>query len=74
MSFIDEHREARGVESICRVVPIAPSLYYELKARERHPERRPARVRRDEGLCGHVRRAWRENREVHGARKVWKQL
>jgi hypothetical protein len=31
--FIDEHREKFGVESICAVLPIAPSLYYELKAR-----------------------------------------
>ena len=32
------------------------------------------RARRDEALGGHVRRAWRENREVYGVRKVWKQL
>jgi hypothetical protein len=33
--FIDEHREKFGVESICAALPIAPSLYYELKARDR---------------------------------------
>jgi len=26
--FIDEHREAYGVEPICAVLPIAPSTYY----------------------------------------------
>ncbi len=72
--FIDDYREKFGVEPICAVVPIAPSLYYERKARERDPHRRPARARRDEGLCEHVRRVWRENREVYGVRKVWKQL
>jgi putative transposase len=72
--FIDGHREKFGVEPICAVLPIAPSRYYELKARERDPHRRPARARRDEGLCEHVRRVWRENREVYGVRKVWKQL
>jgi putative transposase len=72
--FIDEHREAYGVEPICEVLPIAPSVYYELKARERDPERRPARAQRDEGLCEHVRRVWLENKEVYGPRKVWKQM
>jgi transposase InsO family protein len=74
VGFIDEHREKFGVEPICAVLPIAPSLYYELKARERDPGRRPARVRREEGLGEHVRRVWQENREVYGVRKVWKQL
>ncbi len=60
--FIDDHREKFGIEPICAVLPIAPSLYYELKARERDPHRRPARARRDEKLCEHVRRVWRENR------------
>ena len=74
VGFIDEHRETFGVEPICAVLPIAPSLYYELKARERDPDRRPARARRDERLGEHIRRVWRENREVYGVRKVWKQL
>ncbi len=72
--FLDEHRERFGVEPICRVLPIAPSVYYEHQARRRHPERRPARIRRDATLCEHVRRVWRENREVYGVRKVWRQL
>ena len=72
--FIDAHRDAYGVEPICEVLPIAPSVYYELKARERDPERRPVRVRRDEGLCEHIGRVWRENHEVYGPRKVWRQL
>ena len=29
ISFIDVHREAYGVEPISRVLPIAPSTYYE---------------------------------------------
>lgn len=73
-NFIDAHRDAYGVEPICAVLPIAPSVYYELKAREREPERRPARARNDEALGGHVDRVWREHREVYGVRKVWKQL
>jgi putative transposase len=56
------------------VLPIAPSMYYEAKARERTPERRPARTRRDEGLAVQVERVWRGHRAVYGVRKVWKQL
>jgi hypothetical protein len=29
IAFIDEHRDAYGVEPICRVLPIAPSTYHE---------------------------------------------
>src|SRR5690349_24227387 len=71
--FIDTHRGAYGVEPICAVLPIAPSRYYEAKARERTPERRPVRTRRDEVLAVQVQRVWREHRTVYGVRKVWKQ-
>jgi transposase InsO family protein len=74
VAFIDDHREKFGVEPICRVLPIAPSVYYEHKVWLRAPERRPARAQRDEGLCEHIRRVWDENKEVYGPRKVWKQL
>ncbi|PTX51958.1 hypothetical protein C8N44_1021, partial [Allosediminivita pacifica] len=29
VEFIDAHRNAHGVEPICRVLPIAPSTYYD---------------------------------------------
>jgi transposase InsO family protein len=72
--FIDQYREKFGVEPICAVLPIAPSVYYEHKLWQRAPELRPARAQRDDGLCEHVRRVWDENKQVYGPRKVWKQL
>ncbi len=72
--FIDEHRAKFGVEPICAVLPIAPSVYYEQRARQREPDRCPPRVRRDRELCEHIRRVWQANREVYGVRKVWQQL
>ena len=57
VGFTDAHRGEYGVEPICAVVPIAPSGYYEHKARARAPERRPPRVRRDETLAPQVQRA-----------------
>ena len=58
MSFIDTHRGRYGVGPICAQVPIASSTYYEHKAREGEPQRTPGRVRRDEWLCGEVRRVY----------------
>jgi transposase InsO family protein len=74
VAFIDDHREAYGVEPICRVLPIAPSTYYEQKARQADPIRRPGRLVRDVGLREEIERVWKENRSVYGARKVWLQL
>jgi beta-phosphoglucomutase-like phosphatase (HAD superfamily) len=73
-SFVDEHREAYGVEPICTLLPIAPSTYYEHKARQADPSRLPERARRDAVLCEEIARVWRENRCLYGARKVWRQL
>jgi transposase InsO family protein len=74
VSFIDAHRDEYGVESICEQLPIAPSVYYEHKAREREPQRRSARSRRDAELICQIQRVHAENLQVYGARKVWKQL
>jgi putative transposase len=73
-AFLDEHRDAYGVEPICRVLPIAPSTYYAHRARQADPTRCPRRVQSDEILSEKIRRVWDENRQVYGARKVWKQL
>ena len=74
VSFIDMHRAEYGVEPICRVLPIAPSTYYEIKSRVADPTRLPARAQRDIVLCQEIRRVWDENRQVYGRRKVWHQL
>jgi putative transposase len=74
VAFIDAHRGAYGVEPICAVLPIAPSVYDEHQARHRDPQRQPPRARRDATLAAHIARVWRAHREVYGVRKVWKQL
>ena len=74
VSFIDENRGECGVEPICEVLPIAPSTYYAHKACEADPSLRSARARRDERLREEVRRVGKENFEVYGIRKVWRQL
>jgi transposase InsO family protein len=74
VTFVDEHRDSYGVESICRVLPIAPSTYYEQKARERDPARVPERAKRDAVLREEISRVHAEHHDVYGAEKVWKQL
>ncbi|WP_148307722.1 IS3 family transposase [endosymbiont of unidentified scaly snail isolate Monju] len=74
IAYIDDHRDRYGVEPICAVLPIAPSTYYEHKAREADPQRLPRRLQRDRALSDEIRRIWEENFQVYGARKVWRQL
>src|SRR6266850_2823556 len=74
VAFIDAHREVHGVESICTLLPIAPSTYFRCKAEQRDPTRRSARAQRDEILRAIIRRIYDENHRVYGPRKVWKQM
>jgi transposase InsO family protein len=74
VAFINDHRDAFGVESICRVVPIAPSTYYRHRAGQRDPTKRSARAVRDEVLKAIIQRIWREDDQAYGSRKVWKQM
>jgi putative transposase len=69
VSFITTHRDRWGVEPICRVLQVAPSSYY--AARSRAPS---VRALRDAELKREIRRVWKDNFEVYGARKVWRQL
>jgi hypothetical protein len=56
IAFIDDRREAYGVEPICRVLPIAPSTYHAHVARRADPAKGSARVRRDARLRVEIRR------------------
>jgi putative transposase len=74
VSFIDDHRVEHGVESICQQLEIAPSTYYEHKARLADSSKLSRRAVRDGELCVEIERVWKENFGVYGARKVWRQL
>jgi len=74
VAFIDAHRAEHGVEPICEELQIAPSTYYEHRARRADPQRSPPRVQRDRALVPEIRRVYEENFHVYGARKVWRQL
>jgi len=72
--FIDDHRAVYGVESICAVLPIAPSTYFWRKAQQVDPARRSARAQRDDELRAIIRRIWTQHFQVYGPRKVWRQM
>lgn len=59
MAIVDAHREEYGVEPLCAEAQLAPASYYEHKARERDPDRLPARARRDHWLRTEVKRVWK---------------
>jgi len=74
ISFVDAYRDDHGVEPICKVLPIAPSSYYEHVRRKKTPEAAPPRVQRDIMLMEEIKRVFEENFHVYGVRKVWRQM
>lgn len=74
IDFIDDHRGAYGVEPICKVLPIAPSTYFDHRAKQADPARLSARARRDAALRLTINRVFKDNLKVYGARKVWLQM
>ena len=74
IAFIDDHRATYGVEPICRVLPIAPSTYFERVAQRRDLMRLSARGQRDQALKPEIARVFAENFGVYGVRKVWRQM
>jgi putative transposase len=74
IAFIDDHRAVHGVEPICKVLPIAPSTYYDHASKRADPGKLSARAQRDMALKPQITRVFVENFEVYGVRKVWRQL
>ena len=74
ISFIDEHRPVLGVEPICKVLPIAPSTYYDTVAKRTDVDRLSVRARRDARLKIEISRVFDANCRVYGVRKLWRQL
>ena len=71
IDFIEESREALGVEPICRALQFAPSTYYDRRAIARDPDRASLRAKLDAALSLKIDAAWENNRKLCGARKIW---
>ena len=74
IAFIDDHREAHGIEPICKVPPIVPSTYHDHVAKRADPEKLSTRARQDMALKPEIARVFAENFAVYGVRKVWRQM
>ena len=74
IQFIEDHRSDHGVEPICRVLPIAPTTFYDHLAKRADPSRLSDRAKCDEELKPEVERVFEENLSVYGVRKVWHQM
>lgn len=74
IAFIDDLRGTYGVEPICKVLPIAPSTYFDHVAKRADPEKLSFRAKRDAVLQPEIDRVFNENFRVYGVRKVWRQL
>jgi len=74
ISFVEDQRFVYGVESICRVLPIAPSTYYHCLACRADPSKASSRHQRDTELRPEIKRVWDDNYQVYGVRKAWHQL
>ncbi len=56
------------------MLPFVPSTYRLDKARERDPKPLPTPAKHDATLRPELERVWKDNFEVYGVRKVWRQL
>ena len=74
IGFIDDQRANHGVESICRVLPIAPSTYFARLAVLADPTKSSPRQQRDLELKPKIQKVWDDNWKVYGVRKAWRQL
>jgi putative transposase len=60
IAFIDDHREAHGIEPICKALPIVPSTYHAHVAKRR-PGQAVGTARRDSTMKIDIRRVFEEN-------------
>jgi len=59
---------------MCQTLQIAPSTYYDFKAKQNNPAKRSAREQSDALYREEIQRVYDANFQVYGARKVWHQL
>lgn len=68
-AFIRDHRDCFPVRSLCRVLEVSASGYYDWLDRPMS-----LRQQEDQRLLGHIRRIHHQSRQNYGGRKVWRAL
>ena len=74
IAFIEDHKEAHGVEPICRALPIAPSTFYAHAAIARDPDLASDRAKQDALDQKKIKDAFDSSGKRYGARKIWHEL
>jgi len=74
IAFIEEHRDATGVEPICRHLPIAPSTRCDHFAKRANSDLLLDQAKRVMALRPEIESFWDQNYKVYGVRKVWRQM
>lgn len=74
VDFIDDYKNNYGIETICRVLPIAQSTYYRAKDLRKNPHKRSLRSQHADFYISETRRIWQDSKCRYGARKVWQQM
>ena len=74
VKFIDDEKGKYGVESICRILPIAPSTYYRIKDEQANPEKKSHRKQSDKHLMEQIKQIWQDSGCHYGIRKIWHKL
>ena len=74
IAFMETHREAFGVEPVCRVLQIAPATFHRHAAIARNPDLASDRARQDKQDLERIKAVHAQSRGRYGARKVWHQL
>ncbi|MBD3727744.1 MAG: IS3 family transposase [Moraxella osloensis] len=74
IKFIDDEKDNYGVESICRILPIAPSTYYRIKDEQENPEKQSRRKQSDKHLIEQIKQIWQDSGCRYGIRKVWHKI
>ena len=74
IKFIDDEKDNYGVESICRILPIAPSTYYRIKDEQENPEKQSRRKQSDKHLMARIKQIWQTSGCRYGICKVWHKL
>ena len=68
-TYINDHKAEFGIEPICRTLGLASSTYY--AAKNRAPSKRSIN---DVRLMPEICRVFKQNYQVYGRRKLWRQL
>lgn len=71
---INDEKQHYGVESICRILPIAPSTYYSTNDEQETPEKQSHSKQSDKRFMEQIKQIWQDSGCRYGIRKIWHNL